>query len=206
MTIDYIALVRSRRDALDPKAPATVGAASGPAACVFLHGDGVAWAGSTCRLRPGTAQYVCQSSWRRRQGERSPPSPYRVATLATLFHGLAHARRADSFAAAGSLCSLARDGRLLIEIRGGPRDERDAIETLELVLAAAALEFPARVLFAVGALGHLAGDGLRRWRQLTDHDLMPVLLERPAEAGIGTAIGSAQADGLRADALHVLRL
>jgi hypothetical protein len=206
LTIDYIALVRSGRDALDAETFATVGAASGPAACVFLHGDGVAWAGATRWLRPGTAQYVCQSSWRRRQGERSPPSPCRVGTLATLFLGLAHARRADSFAGVGSLCSFARDGRLLIEIRGGPRDERDAIETLELVLAAAALEFPACVLFGADGLAHLSGERRRRWRQLTDHDLMPVLLEAPAGVDLGAVVDGARADALRGDALHLLRL
>ncbi len=60
---------------------------------------------------------------------------------------------------------------LLFEIVHGPVDDRDRLESLEPVLAAATLEFDIDVLFRGAGAGHLAGPGSERWCQVIDFDL-----------------------------------
>ncbi|MGK7295320.1 MAG: hypothetical protein ACNS61_05720 [Candidatus Wenzhouxiangella sp. M2_3B_020] len=185
---DYIALVRSTSSSL----PLPAGRADAPAptrypgCLVFLHGDGVGVhddvAGSAARV------HVCRTSWRRRFGERAPDGRCVESSLAILFSALRGASRLDSFGLGGSACSRAgpdRDGAntgLLIELGFAPQSDRAGIEALELVLAAAALGVPARVLFTGAGERHLTGPDARGWRQLTDFDLLPLYVSEPVLA------------------------
>lgn len=198
MNPDYIALVRSGPDG---RLPARVGeaAAAAGAPLVFLHGEGVQWGGVRPAQwasvgRPPGRVCVCRTSWRRRFGERPPPAPFRPATLSVLLEHLAAVDRIDSFTPGAGLCSMASAaGRaLLFEIDRPPLDDRDALETLEVVLAAAALELPAGVLVTAAGAGHLDGESGRRWRQITDLGLLPV------QAGAD--------DGVRAEASRLVLL
>jgi hypothetical protein len=180
---DYIALVRSGLGRSTAGLPALVreGAERASAALVFLHGAGVEWAGehlAEWTLEQPHRCVVCTTSWRRRFGDVSPPEPIRVATLSVLLEALADARRVDSFTDGVALCSTRVGGRsVLLEIDRPPIDDRDARETLEVVLGAAALELPARVLITAAGAGHLIGESRRRWRQVTDLALLPVHVE-----------------------------
>ncbi|MBY6205281.1 hypothetical protein [Halomonas denitrificans] len=60
---------------------------------------------------------------------------------------------------------------LLFEIAHQPIDDRDRLETLEPVLAAATLELDIDVLFRGAGAGHLAGPGSERWNQVIDFGL-----------------------------------
>lgn len=201
MNPDYIALVRSGPDGPLPELPARVaeGAVAAGAPLVFLHGEGVQWGGvrpadwTSVGRSPGRV-CVCRTSWRRRFGERPPPRPFRTATLTVLLEHLAAVDRIDSFAPGTGLCSMpsAAGRALLFEIDRPPLDDRDALETLEVVLAAAALALPAGVLVTAAGAGHLDGESGRRWRQITDLGLLPV------HAGAG--------DGARAEADRLVLL
>lgn len=181
MNPDYIALLRSGPDGPLPAPPSRVGEAVAGAPLVFLHGEGVQWGGVPSAewasvARPSVQVCVCRTSWRRRFGERPPPPPLRPATLSVLLEHIAAVDRIDSFAPGAGLCSMPLGaGRgLLFEIDRPPLDDRDALETLEVVLAAAALELPAGVLVTAAGAGHLDGESGRRWRQITDLGLLPV--------------------------------
>lgn len=185
---DYIALVRNTSLPLPLPADRADGAgkARGSGCLVFLHGDGVearaGIAGSAARV------HVCRTSWRRRFGERPPEAPFVESSLALLFSAVSHAERLDSFGLGGSACSRpgpdrdAENAGLLIEVGFAPCSEREGTETLELALAAAALDVPASVLFTGDGERHLIGPGARGWRQLTDFDLLPLYVSEPVMA------------------------
>lgn len=65
---------------------------------------------------------------------------------------------------------------VLIQIAYAPRDAREGIETLEVVLGAASLELDVAVCLVGAGAGHLAGDFGRRWLQLTDFGLARLMV------------------------------
>jgi hypothetical protein len=155
--------------------------------------------------RFGPRAFVCRTSWRRRFGDDPVPLPFRQATLATLLGDVEGSERIDSVTPASALCSARpMAGPMLLELDRPPGDDRDALETLEIVLAAAALELPATVLVTQRGRGHLDGESGRRWRQVTDLGLMPVLVEGCASKGHAVTGSDAVAARRRAGRIVLL--
>jgi hypothetical protein len=193
---DYIALVRSGPDGPVPGLPTTAAGTAGDAGALwFLHGEGVRRALRGTSIAPGGARaVVCSTSWRRRFGDDAPPAPFSPGTLAVLLDDLASAERVDSVTPAAALCSgPPAAGPVAFELDRPPVDDRDALETLEIVLAAAALELPAGVLVTRRGRSHLDGESGRRWRQVTDLGLLPVLVDDGSGDALGDALGDARA-------------
>ena len=223
MVSKYIALVRSNPcpnatgALLDALADAGARHAS---AIAFFHGDGCAMAH---RLAGDALQAaapvqvelrVCTTSWARRYESVLPP--LQAASLMFFFQHVALARRIDSFSPGGWFCTRAPDAhatqrkapRLLLEIGSAATDARQQRETLEVALGAAALELAGDVLFHGPGLEHLAGEGGRGWRQISDFGLLEMFaLGTPdriaADAG-AVAVDPARAAQLRAGATTIL--
>lgn len=149
------------------------------ASLVFLHGDAVALADGELPLPASVPRVVCSTSWRRRHPDRSPPPPFEVSTLAVLIDRLAGARtRIDSHGLGGACCSPSgASGPWLLEIAFAPASDRQAVETLEMALAAAALELEFQVLFSSSGPAHLCSGSGRSWRQLTDFGMAGLFAE-----------------------------
>ncbi|MDT8449796.1 MAG: hypothetical protein RQ847_06440 [Wenzhouxiangellaceae bacterium] len=206
--IDYIALVRTAAPAEEIRDAVAAAARFGPA-LLFAHGDGVELAvADAFDGRDGVEAVVCSTSWRRRHAA-DPPPPWRRASLVALFERLDRSGRVDCFGRGPWLCAgpavgagperagVPAPGRgLLIEIAFAPDGPDDRTEALEFVLAAAALELDARVLFSGSGRVHLAGADARGWRQLVDFDLLELAAECPRESGL--AIPVRQLDGAAA--------
>ncbi|MFO7762219.1 MAG: hypothetical protein R6V61_00630 [Wenzhouxiangellaceae bacterium] len=226
MNSDYIALVRSKPGWKAKRALlaalAGVGTVDAPA-ILFFQGDGCEMAHALAGGGFGSIDSdrfepcVCATSWARRYGGASPPAPLRAESLVFLFQRLALARRVDAFGLGGWCCCLAPDGsaanrstRLLLEVASAPADERQRRETLEVALGAAALELEAGVLFHGAGLDHLAGEGARGWRQITDFGLLEILAQDAGdriapESGV-VAVDACRAGRLRAAASTILLL
>lgn len=161
--------------------PSALSAPPGAAGFVFLHGEGVAASAELARHGSATANgawRVCRTSWQRREPHAPPPAPFREATLVELFRRLKQPGRLICHGLGGSSAGTIGVGeRLLIEIAHAPGPEHDRRETLEIALAAAALECDAVVLFGSGAAAHLCGRAGRGWRQLVEFDLLPLVVE-----------------------------
>ncbi len=99
---------------------------------------------------------------------------------------------------------------LLFEIAHEPAGDRDRLESLEPVLAAAALEFDVDVLFEGAGSGHLTGPNCERWNQLVDFGLGRLWLH-PDDVEPGARVKAERIDGekvgqLRRRARKIVRL
>ena len=158
---------------------------------VFFHGDGCRMAHRLAggALEPGDADRmglrVCATSWARRYGSTAPPPPLQAASLALFFQRMALAQRVDSFSPGGWFCGCASNAvaaqrsssRLLLVVATPPDDDRQQRETLEVALGAAALVLDGGVLFQGPGSRHLAGEGGRGWRQISDFGLLEMLAQ-----------------------------
>lgn len=198
------------------------------ASVVFFQGEGVAWfagAGPSDCLGESSEAWACIGSWRRRHSA-DPPGACRLASLAEWLDLLLPPSGGGpeliclghGDPGTGALESASTTD-LLFEIRHRPADDRDRLETLEPVLAAAGLELEVDVLFEGAGTAHLAGAGAERWNQLIDFDLgrlwslqqerrcLPSVATRlarvPAPASSGGA--DAPASGESIDAEHLRR-
>lgn len=68
---------------------------------------------------------------------------------------------------------------LLIEIDYAPDAAHASLEALEMILAAAALEFSVIVLLCGPAITFVQGPESRRWRQLIDFELARLVTTEP---------------------------
>jgi len=185
---------------------------NGASTLLFLHGDAAAYAAQPGALA-GTgavALHVCATSWRRRF-EGAPPRPFEGSTLAVVLDRVAaESVRIDSYGVGGACCSAAADGVALVEIAFAPVSPRQATETLEWLLAAAALEFDVRVLFSGAGVAHLVGERGRGWRQFTDFGLAELHVDGDAgtvPASVGARpLSAAGAVRLRGEAARVILL
>lgn len=84
---------------------------------------------------------------------------------------------------------------LLFEIGHEPANDLDRLETLEPVLAAAALELDIDVLFFGSGVAHLSGDGAERWDQLIDFGLGRLWIE-PADSRQARPVVPARGDSV----------
>ena len=98
---------------------------------------------------------------------------------------------------------------LLFEIAHAPIDDRDRLESLEPVLAAATLELDIDVLFRGAGAGHLAGPGSERWNQVVDFDLGRLWLQpngvEACDGGPGADSRGVGAERISADEIEQLR-
>lgn len=94
---------------------------------------------------------------------------------------------------------------LLFEIVHGPVDDRDRLESLEPVLAAATLELDIDVLFRGAGAGHLAGPGSERWSQVIDFDLGRLWLHLDAVDQDLVESAVVEAERIGADEVEQLR-
>lgn len=148
---------------------------------VFLQSDAVDWVGEAGEgsassgpieaLRDAVDWWVCIGSWRRRSPSgRSDdlPAPFRPASLTQWID------RVSPPASPGP------DGapryEILFVIDRQPDGPWDRSETLEPVLAAAALERDVAVLLRGPGQRHLVGPGAEAWDQLKDFDLATLFL------------------------------
>jgi len=171
---------------------------------VFLHGDGVDAAATLARQLgryvPGEWR-VCRTSWQRRYADAPVPAPFRVTTLVDLFERLARPGRLVCHGRGGSAKgSIVPGGRLVIDVAHAPESDLDRRETLEIALAAAALERNAAVVFGASGAAHLESAKGRGWRQLVDFGLLELWLEpcsshalpfagiKPADAAAATRL------------------
>jgi hypothetical protein len=177
---------------------------------VFLQGEAVDWvreaidgpaaSGPIESLPDAVDWWVCIGSWRRRSPSGRTddlPAPFRPASLAQWID------RVTPPASAGH--------ELVFVIDRPPAGPRDRIETLEPVLAAAALERDVAVLLRGPGRQHLVGPGAEAWDQLTDFDLAAVfLLDGDAlpfsDADRGRPIDAEQAARLRGEAGTMIEL
>lgn len=169
---------------------------------VFLHGDGVdAAVALTGRLGPGApgTWRVCRTSWQRRYGDAPVPAPFRDATLVSLFQRLVRPGHLVCHGRGGNAAGRIVPGAgLVIDVAHAPGPGFDRRETLEIALAAAALERDAVVVFGPDGAAHLQGAEGRGWRQLVDHELLPLWIEsctpdQPPLAGVERVGGPAAA-------------
>lgn len=177
---------------------------------VFLQGEAVDWiidaiarAGRFDARRDRVDWWVCIGSWRRRASSScldELPAPLQAASLPQWIDRTLPQRRD------------APDGHeVLFVVDRAPRGPCDRIETLEPVLAAAALERDVAVLLQGPGTGHLVGPGAEAWDQLVDHELAPffVLDASPGSSTgreRGQAVDAAQADRLRREAGRMVDL
>lgn len=220
---DYIVLIRRK---LSPEAAAGVmrdlreALKRREAPLVFFHGDGAdatfdtasGWASAT----PGVDWCMCRTSVERRRATDALPASFRIATLVTFYQAVLSARCVDSLGLGGAFTSGSKPGdgegsnRLLLDVGYAPSGPRQRRETLEMALAAAALELDASILFHGDGLAHLAGDAARGWAQIADFGLLGIYAESPgrpcgSEITVQT-VNAAQAAGLRACAATILIL
>lgn len=99
---------------------------------------------------------------------------------------------------------------LLIEIGYAPRDARERIETLEVILGAASLELDIAVCLLGSGSNHLRGDFERRWLQLTDFGLARILVfdaHRDSDSSVPfERISRAEVEQVRRKALTIMTL
>lgn len=169
---------------------------------LFLHGNAVALAepGRMPTVNTGAALEVCATSWRRRYAGVPDPR-FSLGSLASMYHVLASAdayRVWGEGGLSGWRRTAGRAADWLFEIVHAPCNERDRVETLEFVLAAAALDLEARVLFRDSGYNHLLTDAARGWAQLSDFDLMELIAEVPEGAIVGVPVSCIDATGLDA--------
>jgi len=222
---DYIVLIRRK---LSPEAAVGImrdlreALKIHEAPLVFFHGDGAETTSDRAsgweEADPGVDWCVCRTSVERRAASDLLPSSFRVATLATFYQAVLSARRVDSLGLGGSLSCGSGSGdrpgeepkHLLLEVGFAPTGLQQRRETLEMALAAAALELDASVLFHGDGLAHLAGDSARGWAQITDFGLLGMYAEspgRPSGSEIAAqTVDAARAADLRARAATILIL
>lgn len=135
--------------------------------CVFLHGDGVAWA---CQAGHQAELLICSASWQRRFG-RQPPASGVLASLMMFW---------TRSQASGRLISRDRQidqwqgepGRAAWQLRYlGDESALARREALELVMAGASLDLDITVLLDPAAWRSFEAEDWQGWQQLTDHQL-----------------------------------
>lgn len=184
---------------------------------MFLQGQAVDWlcaalerTGDARALQESVDWWVCIGSWRRRAPHAvihdridDLPAPLRAASLPQWIERTVPDRTRGGDPEAGH--------ELLFLVEQAPDGEHDRIETLEPILAAAALERDVAVLVRGAGGQHLVGPGGEAWDQLTDFELAPVfVLDASDEEGTaldrGRAIDAARAARLCDEAATMIAL
>jgi len=156
---------------------------------VFLHGQAVClardplWSEALRHASGAWVGMVCRSAWQRRFEQEPVPGPWISGGLLQLFDALTKAAEWRVFGSGGASAGqreAAGSGAWLIEIRHAVEDAREARETLEVALAAAALELDCAVLFDARGLTHLRAPYARAWRQISDYQMLRLVTPRAA--------------------------